>query len=90
MKIQLYLVGILALWNLIVFVLYGMDKRRAIRQEWRIPEKTLILTAFFGAGLGAFLAGRVFHHKTRKWYFQVVWYLGMAVDVGLLYLIWRM
>ena len=52
--------------NLISFVLFGLDKRRARKGLWRIPEKTLLLScALFGAAGG--LAGmNVFRHKTLK------------------------
>ncbi|MBY5035261.1 DUF1294 domain-containing protein [Streptococcus gallolyticus] len=80
---------ILLIWNIVVFATYGVDKGKAIRQSWRIPEKTLLLMSFFGGGVGAFLAGRFFHHKTRKWYFKAIWILGILVDAALLYGLWR-
>jgi len=51
--------------NLIAFALYGIDKSFAIRNKRRIPEKTLIASAVFGAP-GALLGMLTFHHKTRK------------------------
>ena len=51
--------------NLIVFAMYGIDKAKAVRNEWRIPEKTLIGLAVLGAP-GALLAMFVFRHKIRK------------------------
>ena len=51
--------------NLIVFAMYGIDKAKAVRNEWRIPEKTLIGLAVLGAS-GALLAMFVFRHKIRK------------------------
>ncbi|MDU3959446.1 MAG: DUF1294 domain-containing protein, partial [Lactococcus lactis] len=36
---------------------------------------------------GALLAGHLCHHKTRKWYFNLSWYLGLLVDAVLLFLI---
>ncbi|MBR4457119.1 MAG: DUF1294 domain-containing protein [Solobacterium sp.] len=66
--------------NLAAFVLYGVDKYRAVRSAWRIPEKTLIALAAFGGGAGAYLAMRLFHHKTRKPLF--------AIGVPLLALLW--
>lgn len=65
------LVGYLALVNLIAFTVYGADKRRAKKDRRRVPEKTLFLLAIIGGSLGAFLGMRLFHHKTRHWYF--VW-----------------
>ena len=56
--------------NLIAFSLFGADKRRARKDAWRVKEKTLFLTALLGGSAGALLGLRVFHHKTRKWYFR--------------------
>ena len=55
----------LALINLTAFIIYGLDKRRARRGAWRIPERTLILLAALGGSIGAYAGMRVFHHKTR-------------------------
>ena len=56
--------------NLLAFLIYGADKRKARREQWRVPEKTLLLLALLGGSAGALLGMRVFHHKTRKWYFR--------------------
>lgn len=82
MLILIYL--FLLLWNLFVFILYSVDKSRAQKNQWRISEKTLLLTAFFFGGFGAFLGGKIMHHKTKKWYFRVVWYLGMLMVLALI------
>lgn len=55
---------LLVIMNLITFAAYGIDKRKAEKGSWRIPEKTLILLALFGGSIGAFLGMKVFHHKT--------------------------
>lgn len=61
----------LALLNVVTFFVYGDDKRRAKRPgARRIPEKALLLLAAFGGSLGALAGMRVFHHKTRHWYFR--------------------
>lgn len=61
---------ILAVMNLLSFALMGIDKMKAKRGSWRIPEKTLFLaTALFG-GLGGTLGMKVFRHKTKHWYFK--------------------
>ena len=57
--------------NVLAFVLMGIDKRRARRGAWRVPEKTLFLLPLLGGSIGALLGMRVFRHKTKHWYF--VW-----------------
>ena len=67
--------GALAVWliaiNLVTFAVYGIDKRRARRGAWRVPEKALFLLPLLGGSIGALLGMRVFRHKTKHWYF--VW-----------------
>ena len=60
----------LAVVNLAGFILMGVDKSRAKRDAWRIPEKTLFLTAILGGSVGAIAGMFFFHHKTRHWYFR--------------------
>lgn len=80
----------LLLWNVVVFTTYGLDKGKARRNSWRIPEKTLLLMSVCGGEIGAFLAGQFFHHKTRKWYFQVIWVLGILVELVFFYELWKL
>ncbi|MBQ7139300.1 MAG: DUF1294 domain-containing protein [Clostridia bacterium] len=64
------LLVVLIVMNLLAFALMGIDKMKAKRGSWRIPEKTLFLvTALFGA-LGGTLGMKVFRHKTKHWYFK--------------------
>ena len=71
MKEYMQVIGLyLLLINVVGFVLMGIDKRRARRDQWRISEKTLFLPPLLGGTVGAILGMRVFHHKTRHWYFR--------------------
>ena len=79
--------GLFIIWNLVTFAFYAVDKYKAVRHLWRIPEKILLGLAIFGGGLGAFLAGQIVHHKTRKWYFWLAWIVGLLIDVWLVILI---
>ena len=58
--------------NLLTFLLYGLDKYKAIRREWRIPERALLIMAFVGGAFGALSAMRIFRHKTRKGRFRLM------------------
>ena len=89
MKINQGITFAILIWNLLVFMIYGIDKSKAKRGAWRIPEKYLLSFAFLCGGFGAWLAGITFHHKTRKWYFKTVWFLGVVTTLVALYLIWR-
>lgn len=56
--------------NIIGFMLMGIDKHRAKRGAWRIPEKTLFGCALLGGSLGTTLGMYAFRHKTKHWYFK--------------------
>ncbi len=62
---------IFAAWNLIVFLIYGLDKLKAKAEKWRISEKALLLMALFFGGTGALLGMGVFHHKTKHKKFTI-------------------
>ena len=78
---------ILVVMNLAAFALMGIDKLKAKRGAWRIPEKTLFLvTALFG-GLGGTLGMTFFRHKTKHWYFKFGFPALLVIQVALLALI---
>lgn len=60
----------LAALSLILFVMMGLDKSFAKRGLRRIPEKRLFLFALLGGAIGGTVGMRVFHHKTKHWYFK--------------------
>lgn len=73
----------LVLINVAAFVLMGLDKRKAKKNLWRIPEKTLFLSAILGGSAGAIAGMYVFHHKTRHWYFVIGMPLILVIQIGL-------
>ena len=58
--------------NILAVVLYGIDKYKAIKGKWRVPESTLIGVAAWGGALGALLGMFIWHHKIRKWKFRIL------------------
>ena len=73
--------------NLLAFVLYGIDKRRARRCDYRIPESTLLWMARLGGGVGSWAGIKAFHHKTKHTKFRVLvplWIFIWAVVIGCL------
>ena len=77
--LKVWLIGV----NLAAFVLMGADKYRARRGRWRIPERTLFLPPLLGGALGGLIGMRVFHHKTRHWYFRYGLPLLLAAQLAL-------
>ena len=57
--------------NILTFLLYGIDKWKARRRKWRIPEETLIWLAVVGGSMGALLGMYLFRHKTKHKKFTV-------------------
>jgi uncharacterized membrane protein YsdA (DUF1294 family) len=57
-----YLIGI----NIIAFIFFGVDKRKAIKNKWRIKESLLLLFSLIGGGIGSLFGIYLFHHKTKK------------------------
>ena len=75
----------LIIMNIAGFAAMGMDKSKAKKGQWRIPEKTLFLLSIIGGSIGTWAGMYVFHHKTKHWYFVV----GMPLILVLqLLLIW--
>ena len=61
----------LIIMNIAGFVMMGIDKRRAVRHEWRISEAALFMTAVLGGGIGCIFGMYTFRHKTKHWYFVI-------------------
>ena len=60
----------MAIMSVIGFFAMGIDKVKAKKGAWRIPEKTLFGIAFLGGGAGVWMGMEVFRHKTKHWYFK--------------------
>ena len=56
--------------NVITFVVYGIDKLKAKKGKWRVPETTLLLLAIIGGSVGAWCGVKVWHHKTMHLKFK--------------------
>lgn len=74
--------------NLIAFVVFGIDKRKARKGQWRVPESTLFILAIIGGSIGALLGMLVFHHKTKHRKFTIGIPLILALQIALLVTLW--
>lgn len=68
--------------NILAFILYGIDKKRARDHAWRISERMLIGIALIGGSVGAIAGMLLFRHKTRHWYFRYGMPLILIVQVA--------
>ena len=82
---EYYLIALIVVgaMSVITFLTYLIDKRKAIKGAWRVPEKVLLLMSLLCGGIGGYVAMFVCHHKTRKWYFHVVNILGIVISIAL-------
>lgn len=74
-------------WNIITFVMYGIDKRKAKKSKWRISESNLLAVAFLMGGIGALLGMTVFRHKTKHFKFRLLVPLAVIVNIGVVVLL---
>ena len=61
----------LVLINIIGFLAMFIDKKKAQRGDWRIPEKTLFIITLLGGGIGTITGMYTFRHKTKKLKFTI-------------------
>ena len=73
--ILLYLFAI----NIVAFFAFGIDKLKAKRDKWRIPESTLLSMAVLGGSIGALTGMKVWRHKTLHDKFRI----GIPVIIAL-------
>ena len=79
----------LILMNMIGLFLMGLDKSKAKRHAWRIPERTLFLASLLGGSIGTWAGMYLFRHKTKHWYFVVGMLAILVVQIVAAILIWN-
>ncbi len=79
------LCGYLSVINVVLFTMMGIDKRKAVKGKWRIPEKTLFLLAVMGGSVGGILGMYVFRHKTKHWSFKLGFPAILVLQLGLVW-----
>lgn len=62
----MYLIYYLIFINIIAFIFFGVDKKKAVKNKWKIKESILLLFSFIGGGIGSLFGIYLFHHKTKK------------------------
>ena len=75
----------IAILNVITFLIYAIDKWKAKKNRWRIPESTLLLLAVLGGSIGAWLGMKIWHHKTMHKKFKYGVPLILVLQIGALF-----
>ncbi|MCF0210943.1 MAG: DUF1294 domain-containing protein [Bacteroidales bacterium] len=84
-----YLAAILVTINFITFLLYAIDKRKAQKHLWRIPESVLLWFSFLGGSVGALFGMYLLRHKTKHLKFKLLVPLFLLLHIGLIvYFCW--
>ncbi|MBQ0042742.1 MAG: DUF1294 domain-containing protein [Lachnospiraceae bacterium] len=73
--------------NFVGFLSMYLDKRKAQKRMWRIPEGVLFLFAILGGSIGSILGMHIFHHKTRHWYFLYGLPVILIVQIALVFVV---
>ena len=66
------ILGYYVLINIVLYVTMVIDKKKAIKDQWRIPEKNMFILAVLGGGLGGLCAMVFKRHKNRHLDFIMV------------------
>ncbi|HWT75042.1 MAG TPA: DUF1294 domain-containing protein [Mobilitalea sp.] len=73
--------GYFAAMSIAGFASMGIDKYKAIKKTWRIPERTLISIALLGGGIGSLLGMLFYHHKTKHIKFTILLPITAVLDI---------
>ena len=90
MILTIVLISYLLFINILAFILYGVDKKHAMRKQRRIPESALLWMARLGGGFGSWLGMMVFHHKKKHSKFLIrvplwitIWTVGIILYIAM-------
>lgn len=83
--VYIYATAILGVLSIIGLISMAVDKSKAKRGAWRIPEKVLFAIAFLGGGLGSLIGMYAFRHKTKHTSFVIGIPIGAVVSVAIVY-----
>ena len=80
----------IAILNVITFLIYAIDRWKAKKNRWRIPESILLLLAVLGGSIGALMGMKIWHHKPMHKKFKYGIPLIMILQIGMLLYLWQM
>lgn len=78
-----YIIAYLIIINIAGLFVMWLDKYKARRHLWRIPEKTLFFVSLIGGSAGAICGMYMFRHKTKHWYFVIGFPIILMIQIAL-------
>lgn len=79
-----FLLAYLVIVNFVGFAMMGIDKWKAKKKKWRIPEAALFMISIIGGSIGTWGGMYAFRHKTKHWYFVVFMPLILVLQIALI------
>lgn len=70
--------------NIVTFVTFGIDKRKAKKDNWRISEQALVILMLIGGAFGGYFGMEKFRHKTQKIKFKIVRALSFITFIAII------
>ena len=83
MKLTYLVAAYFIIMNIAGLLVMYMDKHKARKHKWRIPEKTLFIVSLLGGSIGTWSGMYIFRHKTKHWYFVIGMPLILVLQTGL-------
>ena len=80
-----YLIFYIIIINVITFMMFAIDKKRARKKQWRIPEAWLLLSSLLGGSLGGIISMKIVNHKTKKPKFLIGMPILLIINMLVLY-----
>ncbi len=81
------IIDYLIIINILVFLTYAVDKRRAKTNKFRIHENKIYTLIFLGGSIGSLLAINVFNHKKRKKSFKIISWISLIIWLFIIFYI---
>ena len=83
-KLYLYVLIVYTIMSIVTYIIYSIDKSRAINDEYRISEQILHILSLIGGWIGALLAQQRLRHKNKKISFQIVFWITVILHISML------
>lgn len=74
---EMFFLAYLICINICSFILFGIDKKKAVKSQWRISEASLLVVSILGGAIGSLIGMVIFKHKLSK----KIFYIGIPLII---------